>query len=81
MGELLLEPREFHDAGDKVVIVLYERGRGPGSGIVVDDQFAHVWSIDGSKVTRIEVFSHGAMRSRRRRAARARRSSAPPSPG
>ena len=53
-----IEPREFHDAGDKVVIVLYERGRGPGSGIVVDDQFAHVWSIDEGKATRIEVFSH-----------------------
>jgi ketosteroid isomerase-like protein len=56
--DYFIEVRELHDAGDEVVVVLYERGRGPGSGIVVEDLFAHVWAVDGGKVSRVEAFSH-----------------------
>jgi uncharacterized protein len=50
------EPREFHDAGDAVVVVIYERGRGKRSGVVVEDEFAHVWTVRGQKVLRCRVF-------------------------
>jgi ketosteroid isomerase-like protein len=55
--DYVVEVREVHDAGDQVVVVLYERGRGPASGVVVDDVFAHVWTVDAGKVTRVQVFS------------------------
>src|SRR3954470_2356436 len=55
--DYVVEVREVHDAGDQVVVVLYERGRGPGSGIVVDDVFAHVWTVQDGKMSRVEVYS------------------------
>jgi ketosteroid isomerase-like protein len=53
-----VEAREFHDAGDSVVVVIYERGRGRLSGVAVEDEFAHLWLLRDGKVARIDVFTH-----------------------
>jgi uncharacterized protein len=54
--DYFIEPREFHGAGDAVVVVIYERGRGRRSGAVVEDLFAHVWTVREGKVIRGRVF-------------------------
>ncbi len=44
---------EFIDAGENVVVVLTERGRGRGSGIAVENRLAQVWTMRNGKAVRI----------------------------
>jgi ketosteroid isomerase-like protein len=52
-----LEPREFVDAGDRVLVVLHERGRSRPGATEVEDEFAHIWTVRDGKVTRADVYS------------------------
>jgi ketosteroid isomerase-like protein len=48
---LSIEPEEFIDAGDEVVVVIVRaRGRGRGSGVDVDARGPHVWRFREGKV-------------------------------
>ena len=49
-------PVEFIDAGDQVVVVLHQRGRGKGSGAVVERTHFHVITVRGGKGVRIREF-------------------------
>jgi uncharacterized protein len=51
-----LEPEEFIDAGDKVLVAVRVRGHGRGSGIAMEDHLLHVWTIRDGKGTRLEVY-------------------------
>jgi len=53
-----LEPREFVDAGEHVVVILYERARSRPGSTEIEDEFAHVWTVRDGKVTRVAVYSH-----------------------
>lgn len=49
--ELRLEPEGMTVAGDSVIVVLRQSGRGRGSGVELDVRIAHVWRIrDGMAV-------------------------------
>jgi ketosteroid isomerase-like protein len=49
--ELQIEPRELTVAGDHVIVVVDQRGRGRGSGIELDISTVHVWRVrDGRAV-------------------------------
>ena len=52
-----LEPREFVDAGKQMVAILYERARSRPGFTEVEDEFAHVWTVRGGQVTRVDVYS------------------------
>jgi ketosteroid isomerase-like protein len=52
-----IEADAFHDAGDKVVAVVRQRGRSKATGIPVDMLFAQVWTVRDGKVTRMEMYS------------------------
>ena len=54
--EYRLIPEEFIDAGDRVVTVNRAIGRGKGSGIEVETQMAHIWTICDGKALRMDVF-------------------------
>jgi ketosteroid isomerase-like protein len=54
---LTLSPEEYVDAGDQVVVVFRFQGVGRGSGIEVDEQLAHRWSIRDGKAVRMDVHS------------------------
>jgi ketosteroid isomerase-like protein len=41
---------EFIDVGDRVVVVLTERGKGKGSGIEVTRTFGQVWTVRDGRV-------------------------------
>jgi ketosteroid isomerase-like protein len=54
--DLQYHPERFIESGDKVVALLRVRGRGKGSGVVVESKVAHVWTLQGRKFVRVEVY-------------------------
>lgn len=54
------EAEEFVVHGDQVVALTRYRGRGRGSGAIVDTKGAHLWTIRDGKVVRLEVFADRA---------------------
>ena len=53
---LRLEPEEFIDAGDQIVVSLHQRVRGKGSGAEVVGHIAHVWTMRGGSALRLRIF-------------------------
>ena len=51
-----LEPEEFMDAGDKVLVVVRVSGHGAGSGVTVDDRLLHLWTLAGGRAVRLENY-------------------------
>jgi ketosteroid isomerase-like protein len=54
------EVEEILDAGDKVVAVVRDEGRGKSSGIKLERWHAEVWTVRDGKVVRIEPFDDKA---------------------
>jgi ketosteroid isomerase-like protein len=50
-----LEPQEFIEAGDKVVSVVRQLGRGRLSGAEVEQRFAQLWTLRDGKIVRMEM--------------------------
>lgn len=48
---------EFIAAGEFVVVLTRYTGRGKESGVTVDTQGAHLWTMHDGKAIRLEVFS------------------------
>jgi ketosteroid isomerase-like protein len=53
---LRLDPEEFIDAGDQIVVSLQQSVRGKGSGAEVAGRIAHVWTMRGGAVLRLRIF-------------------------
>ena len=53
---LRLEPEEYIDAGDEVIVSLHQWVRGKGSGAEVAGRIAHVWTLRGANVLRLRIF-------------------------
>jgi hypothetical protein len=53
---LRLEPEEFIDAGDQIVVSLRQRVRGKGSGAEVVGRIAHVWTMRKGAALRLRIF-------------------------
>ena len=45
---------------DRVLVLLTARGRGKGSSLEVEAQWAQLWTFRDSKATRLEGFTHQA---------------------
>lgn len=54
---LVLEPEEYVDAGDQVVLVFRFQGTGRESGVPIDERLVHLWTIRDGKAVRMEVKS------------------------
>ena len=54
---LRLEPEEFIDRGDEVVVSLYQLARGKGSGARVVSKIAHVWTMQDGAAVGLQIFS------------------------
>ena len=52
-----LEVEAFHDAGDKVVAIVRQRGQSKTSGLPVDMAFGQVWTVRGGKSARMEMYA------------------------
>jgi ketosteroid isomerase-like protein len=54
-----MEPVDLIGVGsNRVVIVLRMHGRGRGSGVPVEEEIAHLWTIDNGKAVAMQVYSH-----------------------
>ena len=51
------EPEGTLEFGATVVVLTRYRGIGRGSGLEVNSEGAHVWTIRGDRATRLEVFA------------------------
>jgi ketosteroid isomerase-like protein len=52
-----VEPEEFLDAGEQVVVVSRVRATARGSGLRVDQRFTFVWTVREGQLVRNEVYS------------------------
>ena len=52
-----VEADEVIDAGQSVVLVVREIGRGKGSGVPVEEGHAQVWTLRDDRIIRWEIFS------------------------
>ena len=50
------EIEEIIDAGDRVLVVAHEFGRGKGSGAAIEQTTFQVYEIDGGKIVHFEGF-------------------------
>jgi ketosteroid isomerase-like protein len=53
---LELEPLEFIEAGDQVVTVIRQSGRGRLSGAEVEHRFAQLWTLRDRKIVRMDMY-------------------------
>ena len=49
-----VEVERFIDLGDRVLAVARERGRGRGSGLIVETQFAQLWTMHEGRAVRMQ---------------------------
>ena len=54
---LEMTTEEFIDAGDRVVVRAYLRGRGRESGVEVDTRFYWLYTLRGGKIIRVDEFT------------------------
>jgi ketosteroid isomerase-like protein len=54
---LRIEPEEFVDGGDKVVVVSTMSGRGRGSGAETEQLLVSLWTFRGGKVVRHDSYT------------------------
>ena len=54
--EWRMEPERFIADGDRVVVLIHIVARGELSGVELDRETAHIWSVADGRVTRCEVY-------------------------
>ena len=52
-----IEVEEYIDAGERVVVILNQRGRAKATGIPVDMRFAQVWTLRDAQGVRMQMFA------------------------
>jgi ketosteroid isomerase-like protein len=55
--DLEVTAEEFIDAGDRVLVTAYHRGRGRASGVEVDTRFYELYTLRDRKVVRVDEFT------------------------
>ena len=52
-----LEVEDYLDAGERVVVILRQRGSSKATGIPVDMRFAQVWSFRDGQAIRMQMYA------------------------
>ena len=52
-----VEVEEYIDAGERVVVLLRQRGRSKATGIPVDMRFAQVWTFRDGQAIRMQMYA------------------------
>jgi uncharacterized protein len=55
-GQLAMEPYEFFETGDQVVVFVRQRARGHASGAEIEITIGHLWTIRNGKAVRWQGF-------------------------
>ena len=53
-----IEAEDYIDAGDRVVVIVNQRGRSKATGIPVEMRFAQVWSFRDGQAIRMQMYSN-----------------------
>jgi ketosteroid isomerase-like protein len=51
-----VEAEEVIDAGDRVVTMVHQRGRGKASGIEIAQRYAMVWTLRDGRAARVDLY-------------------------
>jgi len=54
--DLRVEPLEIRPSGDQAFVWVRFSGHGAGSGVPIDMERAHVWTVEEGKIRRIEEY-------------------------
>jgi ketosteroid isomerase-like protein len=49
-------PEQITEHGDRVLVIARTSAKGETSGVATDARVAHVWTIRGGKITRLQTF-------------------------
>ena len=52
-----LVPEDYIDAGERVVVILNQRGRSKATGIPVEMRFAQVWTLRDGMGIRMQLYA------------------------
>jgi ketosteroid isomerase-like protein len=52
-----MEAEDYIDAGERVVVILTQRGRSKATGIPVEMRFAQVWTLRGGQGVRMQLYA------------------------
>jgi ketosteroid isomerase-like protein len=56
--DVRFEATHFRETGGSVLVMVRRTGTGRRSGLLIQDDVAHVWTFRGSQVVRLEVFEN-----------------------
>ena len=54
--EVVVEPEEFHERGNQIVVFVAARLRPAGSSAFVENRIGHLWTLRDGKFARLAVF-------------------------
>ena len=54
--DVTIEPEQFFQRGDQIVVYIRVRLRPAGSDAVVENRIGHLWTMREGRATRLEVF-------------------------
>jgi ketosteroid isomerase-like protein len=54
--EMVVEPEEFFERGDQIVVFVLARFRPTGSSAMVENRIGHLWTMREGKASRLQVF-------------------------
>ena len=54
--EVLVDPEEFLENANQIVVLIRVRSRPSGSSAVVDNRIAHLWTVQDGTIVRLHVF-------------------------
>jgi uncharacterized protein len=55
--DLVVEPGEIEDRGERILVACHVAGRGKGSGVAIEARIYHVWTLRDGMAERLEIFS------------------------
>jgi ketosteroid isomerase-like protein len=55
-GELKVEVEEWIDAGERVIAMVHNYGRGRRTGVPIDKLEAHLWTVRDGLLVRLQIF-------------------------
>jgi uncharacterized protein len=58
--DLNVEPLEIRTNGDRAFVWVRFSGHGAGSGVPIEMELAHIWTVEDGKIRRIEEYSDRA---------------------
>jgi ketosteroid isomerase-like protein len=58
--EVVTEPQEFFERGDRILVLVLVRSRPRGSSAVVENRIAHLWTMRDGKAVRFQIFPERA---------------------